>query len=222
MKYERIKFNWKSFICLIRFDKLQRYKERKVKALALLITLLSFYSNAETKVFEEFQFYEVAPTSKNDLLRTLNRTSPIRESGEVFHGYTKYNINWRFWWKTNDNQCVFTKVETTLKLKYTLPKLKSSKSDVNAIWSNWYPNLKTHEEGHAELAKNIANKIDKRLLSIGPKSDCNILEKSANNLAYKLMAELKEANKNYDINTNHGETQKAWLYLHLDKSGDDH
>ena len=55
-----------------------------------------------------------------------------------------------------------------------------------------------------------------------PMPYCNILEKSANNLAYKLMAELKEANKNYDVNTNHGETQKAWLYLHLDKSGGNH
>lgn len=54
-----------------------------MKALPLLITLLSFYSNAETKVFEEFQFYEVAPTSKNDILRTLNRTSPIRKAEGV-------------------------------------------------------------------------------------------------------------------------------------------
>ena len=136
-------------------------------------------------------------------------------NGKVFHGYTKYNINWRFWWKFHGNQCVFTKVETTLKLKYTMPQLKSSKPDVKAVWSNWYPNLEKHEKGHGELARDTANKIDKKLLSIPPKADCKILEKSGNKLAYKLMDELKVANKKYDTTTNHGETQMAWLYLHL-------
>lgn len=186
-----------------------------MKYLLLILIFLSFYSSAETKILENFNFYEVAPTSKTDLLRTLNNSSPIRENGEIFHGHTKYDINWRFWWKSNSKQCVFTKVETTLKLKYTMPQLKSSKSDVKVVWSNWYPNLETHEKGHGELAKDIAYKIDSELLSIGPKANCNILEKSGNKLAYKLMDALKKANEKYDNSTNHGETQNAWLYLHL-------
>jgi predicted secreted Zn-dependent protease len=186
-----------------------------VKVLLLISIFLSFYSSAETKVVEDTLFYEVAPTSKGDLLDTLNRTSPIRENGDVFHGYTKYEINWRFWWKFNNDQCAFTKVETTLKLKYTMPQLKSSKSDVKVVWSNWYPNLEIHEKGHGKLAIDTAYKIDKKLLSIDPKANCNILEKAGNKLAHKLMGELKKASKQYDIKTNHGETQNAWLYLHL-------
>jgi predicted secreted Zn-dependent protease len=186
-----------------------------VKTLTLILAILSFYSSAETRVIEEFQFYEVAPTSKSHLLKALNRVSPIKEDGEVFHGHTKYNINWRFWWKSNGNRCSFTKVETTLKLKYTMPQLKSSIPDVNAVWSNWYPNLEKHEKGHGELAKKTASKIDKQLRSISPKSDCTLLEKSGNKLAHKLMDKLNKANKRYDISTNHGETQKAWLYLYL-------
>ncbi|WP_157825879.1 DUF922 domain-containing Zn-dependent protease [Colwellia sp. Bg11-28] len=186
-----------------------------MKVILLITIFLSFYSSAETIVVEDTLFYEVAPTSKDDLLETLNSTSPIREDGNVFHGYTKYEINWRFWWKSNNNQCAFTKIETTLKLKYTMPQLKSSKSDVNVVWSNWYPNLEKHEKGHGKLAKDTAFKIEKDLLSIGPKANCNLLEKAGNKLAYKLMATLKKANKQYDIKTNHGETQNAWLYLHL-------
>jgi len=186
-----------------------------VNILLLVFTVLSFYSSAETKIVENFQFYKVAPTSKRDLLRTLNKASPIRENGHVFHGNTRYDISWRFWWQYKNNQCVFTKVKTTLKLKYTMPQLQSSKHDVKDIWSNWYPNLEMHEKGHGKLAKDIAYKIDQKLLSIGPKSSCEILEKTGNKLAYKLMDELKIANKSYDIDTNHGETQKAWLYMHL-------
>ena len=186
-----------------------------MKVLPLVFTLLSFYSSAETTFFEEFKFYEVAPTSKNSLLKTLNNSSPIKENGEVFHGHTKYNINWRFWWKSTGNNCAFTKVETTLKLKYTMPQLRSSKPEIKAVWSNWYPNLEKHEKGHGKLAKDTAIDIDRKLLAIAPKANCKLLEKSANKLAYKLMSQLKKANEQYDSTTNHGETQNAWLYLHL-------
>ncbi|WP_164718211.1 DUF922 domain-containing protein [Colwellia sp. Arc7-635] len=186
-----------------------------MKVLLLISIFLSFYSSAETKVVESTLFYEVAPASKGSLLETVNSASPIRENGDVFHGYTKYEINWRFWWKSNNKQCVFTKVETTLKLKYTMPQLRSSKSDVKVVWSNWYPNLEIHEKGHGKLAKDTAYKIDKNLLSLGPKANCNLLEKAGNKLAHKLIGELKKSSKQYDLNTNHGETQNAWLYLHL-------
>jgi predicted secreted Zn-dependent protease len=186
-----------------------------VKALPLVFILFSFYSSAETNVFEEFNFYEVAPTSKNNLLKALNSSSPIKENGEVFHGHTKYSIDWRFWWKSNGNKCTFTNVVITLKLKYTMPQLRSSKPDIKAVWLNWYPNLEKHEKGHGNLAKNIANEINRKLLAMSPKPNCNILEKSGNELAYKLMGKLKKANQKYDAKTNHGETQNAWLYLHL-------
>ena len=186
-----------------------------MKYLAFIFSFLSFYSHAETQVFEEFQFYEVAATSKSNLLKTINRASPIRQNGEIFHGFTKYNIKWRFWWKSNGNKCAFTKVETTLRLKYTLPQLKSSDPEVKTVWSNWYPNLEKHEKSHGKLAKDIANEIDSALLAISPKTSCSALEKSGNKVANKLMNKLEKANKNYDSKTNHGETEKAWLYLHL-------
>ena len=186
-----------------------------MKVLLLISIFLSFYSSAETNVVEDILFYEVAPTSKRDLLKTLNSASPIRENGDVFHANTKYQINWRLWWKSNNNQCSLTKVETTLTLKYTMPQLKSSKPDVNVVWSNWYPNLEIHEKGHGKLAKDAAYKIDKNLRAISPQANCNLLEKAANKLAHQLMDKLKRASKQYDIKTNHGETQNAWLYLHL-------
>ncbi len=186
-----------------------------MKVLVLLFTFLSFYSTAETKIFEEFQFYNVAPTSKSNLLETLNSSSPIKKNGKVYHGNTKYNIKWRFWWRSKDNKCAITKVETTLKLKYTMPQLRSANPEIKTIWANWYPNLEKHEKGHGKLAKEIANEIDRKLLAISPEANCSALKISGNKLAYKLMDKLKKANKKYDSTTNHGETQNAWLYLHL-------
>ncbi|XQW86703.1 DUF922 domain-containing Zn-dependent protease [Thalassotalea piscium] len=186
-----------------------------MKSLLIILILLSFYSNAQTKVVEDHVFYKVSAIAKTDLLKNLNNATPIREGGEVFHGHTKYDINWRFWWSSKHNQCKLTKVETTLKLKYTMPQLVTSNPDVKHVWSKWYPNLEKHEKGHGQLAKDSVYEIDKKLMSIGPKTSCNQLEKAANALGYKLMAKLNRANKSYDKKTNHGESQQAWLYMYL-------
>lgn len=190
-------------------------KESIVKFLLTLLILLSFYTNAKTEIIEDFEFYTVSTTSKSNLLKNLNSSSPIRQDGHVFHGYTRYDIKWRFWWKSINNQCVFTRVETNLKLKYTMPSLNTSNLDVKAVWSKWYPNLELHEKGHGKLAKDIAYKIDEKLISIGPKANCKILNDAGNKLGHKLMATLNESNKAYDKKTNHGESQQAWLYMHL-------
>ena len=186
-----------------------------MKFLLLIFTLLPFYLNAEIKIVESYRFYKVATKSKSNILEDLNNASPIREEGNVFHGYTRYDIKWKFWWKSNNNKCEVTKVETNLKLKYTMPSLISSNSEIKVIWSNWYPNLEIHEKGHGDLAKDTAYKIDKKLTALGSKANCDLLKNEGNKIAYRLMANLKEANKIYDRKTNHGETQKAWIYMHL-------
>ena len=53
--------------------------------------------------------------------------------------------------------------------------------------------------------------IDEKLNYIGSRPECNTLEKEANKLAYKLMDELKKTTLQYDIKTNHGVAQNAWL-----------
>ena len=176
---------------------------------------MSPYSAADLKINEEFVYYSVTAKSKELLLSSLNTATPIRERGDIFHGNTQYYIKWRFWWRSFKNNCQFTKVNTHLKLIYTMPKLDSSDKDVINVWNKWYPNLSIHEKGHGTLAIKTAKEIDNSLLSIGVRASCEQLEADANTLANKLMSELKAANKHYDIKTNHGESQNAWLYMHL-------
>ncbi|NTV14747.1 MAG: DUF922 domain-containing Zn-dependent protease [Desulfobulbaceae bacterium] len=47
--------------------------------------------------------YQVQAANNQSLLAALNAASPIREDGEVFHGYTEWNITWRFVWRHGSN-----------------------------------------------------------------------------------------------------------------------
>lgn len=183
-----------------------------------LFFILLFYpicSEAKVNITENNVFYSVNAKTKETLLATINNATPIREDGEVFHGHTKWNINWRFWWKSNSSQCRINKVEASLILTLTMPKLVSTDEQVKQVWSNWYPNLLTHEIGHINLAKATIKEIEKSLLAIPTQSSCQRLEQTANTLAQQKMTELSKASKKYDRETNHGESQGAWLYSHL-------
>ncbi|MBT1062336.1 DUF922 domain-containing protein [Bowmanella sp. Y26] len=179
------------------------------------LLFLPLFCAADAKVIENYRYYNVSATEKGRLLDALNKASPIREDGETFHGHTKYHIGWQYWWDKREKHCALTKVEITLTLTYTMPKLASASDEVKQVWDAWYPNLALHEERHGKLAKDTAALMDQKLNAIGPRDNCRALEKDVNKQANALMAELKKANKHYDNQTNHGETEGAWLHLHL-------
>jgi predicted secreted Zn-dependent protease len=178
-----------------------------VQILLCISVLLSFHSNAKVQITESFEYYSVSPLTKQNVIQALNNSSPIREEGVIFYGNTKYDIKWRTWWRT--------KSETTLKLHFTMPKLVSINLNVKNIWSIWYPNLEEHENKHALLAREAAYELDKKLMSLNPRNKCTVLEKDAKDLAHKLLNKLGLSNTLYDLRTNHGETEGAWIAEYL-------
>ena len=135
----------------------------------------------------------------------------MKEQGRVFFARTQYDIKWRFWWRTNKQDCTLTKVHVDLAIIYTLPKLANSKRKGITNGSDWYENLLIHEKGHASFAVKTAHDIDKTLRLITPAINCETLELNANRQARQLMTQLKRININYDKSTGHGKNQGAWL-----------
>lgn len=170
---------------------------------------------ANTKVSEEYHFYSIYPETKSDILMSLNENSPISTNGQRFHGEAYSYIRWAFRWRYKKNICNITSVNTTVDTFYTLPELRTNSPDINEIWNNWYPKLVLHEKGHHNLAIKTAHKIEKSILTMETEPDCDVLEKKANEIGYKLMAELGILNLEYDHRTNHGETEGASIIGYL-------
>lgn len=181
------------------------------KILVLCCGFLSFGSQAELNVVENYKRYSVHPTSKSQLLQAANQASTIRSNGEVFHGYTQWNISWNFRWQNAGNRCRMVKVNTKLVIEYTMPKLFSKDSEVKGVWNKWYPNLLKHEKRHGELAKQAAAKINTQLANIKSRANCTLLSSDANKLGNSILDELRKNNERYDKQTNHGQTEGTWL-----------
>ena len=174
-------------------------------------------ANTEPIIYTQYKYYEINTGMASQLLSNLNSASPVKQDGKTFHGYTEYLIKWNFYWKTTNGKCQISKVSTKVNLTITLPKMvnKNAENKLKLIWSKWYPALVMHENGHAKLAVKIAREIETSIKRLPAYSNCNDLESLANATGYKLMEKLKRLNKEYDINTNHGETEGAALFLYL-------
>lgn len=170
---------------------------------------------AKISFTEDYDFYLVHPYSKAEILISLNKTTPISESGEKFHGYANSHVKWNFRWKYNNKSCWITSANTDVNTTYTLPKLGTNLVDVNEIWNQWYPKLVLHEKGHHRLALKIAKKIESTILDMSAETKCSALEIKANAIGHGYLSELDELNKQYDQRTNHGETQGASLFSYL-------
>lgn len=176
--------------------------------------LLSWASVAQVQVNQQQQFYRVELKPGESLAQALNRTSPVRESGQVFHAYTHTRVDWRFWWQSKPNRCQISRVEVSLKLEFRLPKLLNLEQ-IDAVqrkrWQQYYPALMQHEQGHADIGRQVASQIEQRLLSLPPAPDCQRLSTEANAQAQQLLEQSRREHRRYDALTGHGKTQGAYL-----------
>jgi len=186
--------------------------------LVLFISLLWVSAiKAEPAINTNYQYYSINTTSVSQLFSDLNRASPIKENGEIFHGHTNTDINWEFRWETTNEKCRISAVSTNVQITHILPKLanKNKNRELQKVWNKWYPALVKHEKNHARNAIKIAKEIEYSIRNISSQSSCLVLEKLSNDTGDRLIKKLDKLNKNYDDKTDHGRKEGAILSTYL-------
>ena len=182
----------------------------KVKVISFLISIVIFsVAFAEPLVSEEYKYYYVNPDTRADILTSLRENSPIRQHGKTMYGGSNSDVKWNLKWKHNSQVCWITSVNTKVTTTYILPKLIEGGRGIDSFWDNWYPNLLTHEKGHHKLAIDMAEEIEEKIRNMPSFLTCDLLEKNANDIGLKSISKLRLLQKDYDKQTNHGETQGA-------------
>jgi predicted secreted Zn-dependent protease len=139
-------------------------------------------------------------------------TSSIHRDGRIFYGYTEWHVNWRLWW-TNESggACKMTKVLTHVDATTTLPKLvNGTPSQLNQLYA-LQSALRVHELGHYALAKITATQIESEIGAMPEMEDCAALMKAANDLGQRTLNDYRFKEEQYDVDTQHGRTQGAWI-----------
>jgi len=178
------------------------------------IYFLFFCSNAvfsDPVVNEEFSYYLIYPDNPSEIASELSKHSPIKENGKTFKGHTEWNVNWNYWWQTENGKCKINKVKTEVAIKYTMPKLASpgKNKDIEKKFNTYYSALLLHEKGHKESAVLAADEIENILLNLPEKFVCDELGILANKKAKNIIRKFNKKDIVYDYKTDHGRTQGA-------------
>lgn len=174
-----------------------------------LTTALNAFADVE--VSEEIIYYRIAPKATHDISTQLKIHSPVRKNGETFFAQTQSTIAWKFWIKSTQHNCWIDKVNVEVQVNYTLPELRDASVAIQQVWDNWFPSVLQHEYGHKDNAVEYAQKIYQQIESLPVHLKCASLKLAANEIGNELTAQLRETDRLYDQDTEHGKTQGAWL-----------
>jgi predicted secreted Zn-dependent protease len=107
------------------------------------VALMAFGGSALAHVVvkEVTEFYDVRHSAGITLLDAINSVTPVRKNGQLFHGYTAWNISWTFRLKmSNAGSCEITSMTTTL------PRLSISTQEAATQFNKFFPALADHEQ----------------------------------------------------------------------------
>ena len=160
-----------------------------------------------TTITDQPETYTIYGNTMNDIRSQIMRCAP-GANGNVsaeFTAQTAYNLVWNYSMVTTDS-CHLTDVRVGLRIKMSLPNWQAGTSVTPGLttrWQTFITNLLTHENGHAALDTQYAEKMVNDLNG----ADCS----NAKNITDTDVAALNAANDAYDATTNHGATQGAIL-----------
>lgn len=185
--------------------------QRLLVAAALCLGNLTAHAEVVDNV--RFRFYVVKHQPGETLLAAINRHSPIRQDGQTFHAYTRWQIRWFLRWHEDaaNGECRITTNRTEVNAEITLPELKTHDAQARQRFASYLPALQQHELGHFDIAHTHAQRIDQGILQLPTMTSCRILEQTANQLGRRVLDEAIAAERTFDRLTGHGRTQGAWL-----------
>jgi predicted secreted Zn-dependent protease len=182
------------------------------KLAAGLLALAALPAVAEFEESLVLRYYDSTHRPGMTLLAAINAATPIRQDGALFHGYTAWRANWHYrWWKEADGRCRITGNQTRLAAEITLPRLTTADQAIRQRFDSYLAALKNHEMEHVRIARDYAQRIDRGILGLPTMHSCQQLERTANDLAERLLQEAKDAEREMDRRTRHGASQGASL-----------
>lgn len=155
-------------------------------------------------------YNQIYAYTKNDIYNQINACGPNVE-GQSYFGISKSQINWTYSYTYIGDSCNVKDVVVGVHTDIYYPKLEvqsGGDSSLVAKWDAYMPHLVTHEEGHRDNAVTAGNQILSAISAL-PTLSCATMQDQVNTTANNIIVNYNAVDKNYDTETNHGETQGA-------------
>lgn len=183
-----------------------------IRLILLTLAWLPAGTIAEVQPSLEVQTYPVTWQAGTPLREAINAATPVRHLGRVFHGFTRWKVDWQLWWlEAPGGRCSVQRTLTRVSGVITLPALVGAPAEEQRAFNTYVTALRQHEMGHYQFGLDAAHRIDIAIAALPPEPTCAGLQASANALGRRLLQEAIRAEQEYDRSTRHGRTQGVVL-----------
>ncbi len=182
--------------------------------LALSLSALLFAPGAQAEVHESLDYsdYQVRAKPGRPLSQALNDASPFRPGDRIFHSATAWNLDWQVRpAPTSDGRCRVAEVRVSLQGSMVLPRLVEGDGVQRKRFAEYLPRLREHELGHFEIGRDAARELEASFHALAPARSCSELQSAARDAGARLLPKYEAMGDAYDLQTQHGRTQGAWL-----------
>ncbi len=160
------------------------------------------------KVVREVIRYDVSGKSGADLRAEMTRLGPVhRQSGNRHDGYTDWKISCRYDYELKPGRCRVLNFVVELDVRITLPRwidIGEGPAPLAANWRRYLEALQRHEDGHHELAKAVAQNLDRQMNSMGMYTNAKALREAVDRLVDNASATCNQLQNAYDKDNDHG------------------
>lgn len=170
--------------------------------LASLALLAAITSADAASVSRSYAYFSVGGTTPQELFRQLNDHGPrLRSTGKRHPGAVEMQMVSHLTYTGSARSCHVSKAEVVVQARFSLPRWTGrakADGDTRLLWEVLSADIKRHEEGHVAIARRFAERLERRLLGMAPRRDCEEARRRASRITQTLDAEHDAAQKQYD------------------------
>jgi predicted secreted Zn-dependent protease len=179
---------------------------------ACLAVLAAPVARAEVHEALDYEHYEAHALPGRPLASALNDATPFRPGDKIFHSATAWYVDWKVRPEpTGDGRCRVGAVRVELHGRMMLPRLVGGSKEQVARFDSYLVRLREHELGHYEIGREAARDLEQRFYGMSPARNCGELQSAARDTGARLLPKYEAMGDTYDLQTQHGKTQGAWL-----------
>jgi len=188
-----------------------------------LLWLVVPYTEMHPTVHEECpisihrETYSVTGSSREEIRRSMLDRGPRDERGLPRFAKTEWKVDWR-WEKDIDGGIKIDSLSVTCSASILLPQRdppiladaqSTREAELRFIWSEFLSKLERHELNHLKHVRYRAPHIAARLKEAQQRYG-SLSTQRANSIASRVLREIRDLDRRYDIETRHGKSEGVW------------
>lgn len=181
-----------------------------IVTLSLTLFLLPRPALGDVTIRSQTNLYEIGGGTAEELIKEMAEKGPLDAPGATRHwARTNWRISWQYRYAYRGQTCVMTAVWTELDLEFIYPlwtRKTGASARLKSSWGAMMRELEVHEQGHADMAIDMVEEIDRTLEAMESDISCERLNADARRFGQAKLAELRQQDIDYDRETRHGTT----------------